>query len=47
MQNVWEKLPQNLDFAENSKFIRASTEAAFRVCYGENLQKNISGGVQF
>lgn len=46
IQNGQEKNAQNLDSAENSKSIRVITEAAVRGCSGENLQKNISGGVR-
>ena len=45
VQNVWEKIAENLDFVENSNFIRGNTEAVVRCCSGVNCQKNIHGGV--
>ena len=44
-QNVWDKIAENLDFVENSNFIRGSTEVAVRGCPGENSQENTRGRV--
>ena len=44
---VWYKLPgknrENLDFVENSNFIREDTEVVARRCSGKNLQENTRG----
>ena len=44
VKNVCEKIAKNLDFVENSNFIRGSTEAAALSCSGVNSQKNTHGG---
>ena len=46
VQNVWEKCSENLDFVENSNFIRESTEAAVRGFSGKNSRENPLDGVQ-
>ena len=45
VENAWEEIAENLDFVENSDFIRGSTEAAVRSCCGINSQENTHGGV--
>ena len=45
VQNIWEKIIENLAFVENSKFIRESTEAAVRGCFGITSQENNCGRV--
>ena len=38
--NVWEKIPENLDFVESSNFIRRSTVATVCICSGGNCKGN-------
>ena len=38
VQNVWEKIAENLDFVENSNFATKSAEAAVDGCSGINSQ---------
>ena len=45
VQNVWEKIAEDLCFVENSNFIRGSTEAGIHGWSGINSQKNTRGGV--
>ena len=45
VQNVWAKIPGNLDFVANSNSNRESTEAAVRVCSSINSQENTRGEV--
>ena len=45
VQNVWKEIAENLDFVENSDFIRESIEAAFHGCSVINSQENTCGGV--
>ena len=45
VQRVMEKIPENLDFAENSNIIRKSTQAAICWCSGFNSQENTCGRV--
>ena len=45
VQNVWEKITENLGYVENSNFIRGSTEAAVRGCSGINSKENTGGGI--
>ena len=45
VQNVWEKIAENLGFVENSNFFRRSTEAAVHGCSGITSNKNTYGGV--
>ena len=44
VQNVLEKVAENLDFVENSNLIRESTETAVCRCSGIYSQENIRGG---
>ena len=46
VQNFWEKIAENLDFVENSDFIRGSKETFVRSCSHVNFQKNAHGGFQ-
>lgn len=39
-QNAWEEIAKNLNFVENSNFIREITEAAVRSCSGVNSEQN-------
>ena len=39
VQNIWEKIAGNLDFVENSNFIRESTETDVHGCSGTNSQE--------
>ena len=41
VENSWGKIPENLDFVENSKFIRESAEAAVCRCFGENSLESL------
>ena len=45
VQNVWEKIAENLDFIENGNFIGESTEAAVRGCSGINSVEDARGRV--
>ena len=47
MQKKKKKNAENLDFLENSNFIRRSTEADFRGCSAVHLQENTCGGGLF
>ena len=44
-QNVCEKIAVKLDFAENSNFLRESTDAVVCRCSGINSQEETRGGV--
>ena len=39
VQNVWDKISENLGFVENNNFISESTNAAVSECSGVNSQK--------
>ena len=41
VENSWGKISENLDFVENSKFIRESAEAAVCGCFGENSLESL------
>ena len=41
------KIAENLDFVENSDFIRGSTGAGFRMCSSLNSQENTRGEASF
>ena len=41
VENAWGKIPENLDFVENSKFITESAEAAVCECFGENSVESL------
>ena len=43
VKNVWGKTAENIDFVENSNFIRENTEAPVRGCSSVNWQGNICG----
>ena len=45
VQNSRKKIPENLDFVENTIFITESTEAAVHGCSGINSQENTLGEV--
>lgn len=45
VQNVWEKIAENLHFVESNNFIRKSTEAAVRQYFGVNSQETTVRGV--
>ena len=45
VQIVWEKYGENLDFVENSNFIKEDAEGAVCGCSGINLQKNTHRGI--
>ena len=42
-QFVWKKIAENLDFVENSNFIRENTETAVRGCPSITLPENTHG----
>ena len=44
---VEKKIAENLDFVENSDFIRGSTGAGFRMCSSLNSQENTRGEASF
>ena len=45
VQNIWEKIAENLGFVENNNFIRGSTEVAVHRCSDINKQESSCGGV--
>ena len=45
VQNIWEKIAENLGFVENNNFIRGSTEAAVHGCSDINKPESSRGGV--
>ena len=42
VQNIWERIAENLDFVKSSNFIRGSTKAAVGVCHGVNRRRTYS-----
>ena len=44
---IEKKIAENLDFVENSNFIKGSTDAGFWVCPGVDSQESTCGGALF
>ena len=45
VENIWEKIAENLDCVKNSNVIRGSTKAAVSSCFGADSLKNTNGRV--
>ena len=43
VQNFFDKIPENFNFAKNRTFIKESSGAAVRGCSGINSQENTCG----
>ena len=41
VENSWGEIPENLNFVENSKFIRESLQAAVSGCFGANSLESL------